>query len=68
MAKLTQVLDGLEILKRYDARGDVASGHDVIYAGSAKTTPELMEKADVAALKKKGWFWSEDEESWGKFT
>mgnify|MGYP000057589426 CR=1 FL=1 len=67
MAKLTNCATAFALINRYDKGGEVNVGHDAIYAGGAKAHPEKMEPLDRAALKRLGWRWDDDTETWVKF-
>lgn len=58
---IDDVIAGLIILKKYD--NNIAAEHDVIYA--CPRAGENIPEADQ--LKKLGWFWSEETDSWGYF-
>jgi len=62
---IPKALKAFEIISKYDKKGDISVGHDVLYAGGGKKAePDRMEKADLEALEKLGWMWSEETYSW----
>jgi len=64
---MEKVYQGLAILLKYapDGQRDLAADHDVIYCGpgdDVKISPE-----DKKELKRLGWFFSKEFDSWTKF-
>jgi hypothetical protein len=62
---IDRLVAGLVILSTYD-EADVCAVHDTLYAGPHSGEVVIPEDAD--ALKALGWFYDEDNESWGFFT
>lgn len=58
-----KVLDGINLILKYEPEAQLASGHDIIYFGSyeirSKMTPEEQMLMDE-------WGWTEEYESWAK--
>lgn len=65
MANMKNVRDGLDILLRYEPKGETAAEHDVLYACAPAVE---VSEADAAELKRLGWLKSEEYESWMIFT
>ena len=60
--RIDKLIEGLNILAKYEPKGNVEPGLDTIYGpGPEEPSPE-----DKAKLDKLGWFWEED--SWVHFT
>lgn len=60
---VSQLIQGLEIIRLHDPDGEVAVDYDVIYASNTETiTEESPAGAELAALG-----WDVDEESWQHF-
>jgi len=57
---------GLTILLKYDPDGGFMAEHHEVYTGGP--LPQELSKEDAAELDRLGWFWSDDYESWMKFT
>ncbi len=55
------------VIRKYDPKGQLGVGHDVLYAGGEKARPEAMDPSDCAALKRLGWLWDDDFDSWMRF-
>ncbi len=66
MATMKDMVEGLQILIKYDSKGDCAAEHDQLWAGS--TPPMEIEKPDLQRLDDLGWFWDKDCTSWSRFT
>lgn len=69
IAKIKDVIDGLEVLAAYAqvaGTGDeVTVENDVIYAGP--TAPkESLDKEDTKRLEAAGWFYNDQNECWGR--
>lgn len=65
MASISDVMGGLEILRKYATPDDdMAAEHDVIYAPGGRK----VSKEDRAALEKLGWFWDDEFHCWARFT
>ena len=62
MNSLQKVLQGLQIFAKYGG-GDIASGHDMIYAGPPAGVE--MSEEDTKALQELGWFF--ENEWWSKY-
>ena len=62
MSKRTDIIEGLQILEKYDQNGDCDAQHDVIYA----SPPVNVSEADAKRLDLLGFF--EDDDGWQVFT
>ena len=60
------VLEGLQILSKYDAQGECDAEHDELYA-SGDFPPHKLGPADVRRLEQLGWSWDVSFGSWRKF-
>lgn len=65
MATLTEVLEGLKILAKYDS-GSICAEHDVIFAGPQLEDVEMTEE-DEKALKAYGWHQDQEGNCWARF-
>lgn len=62
---ITKATKAFEIISKYDKKGEMGVGHDVLYAGGGKNAdPAKMEAEDLAQLKKLGWMWDDETNSW----
>lgn len=63
MATIQKVMEGLQILAKYDAGGEMAAEHDIIYAGNAEVSEE-----DAKKLEELGWHKDGEYDCWARFT
>ncbi len=64
--RIDKLIEGLNILAKYEAEGNVEPGHDEIWGpgpSSDKMTPE-----DKVRLEELHWMWDEESEGWFVFT
>lgn len=68
MAKIGDVIEGLEILAKYAAQGreshDIAAEHDILYGPQ---DPGTMTDEDKERLKALNWFVDGETDSWAHF-
>lgn len=70
MATCKHVIEGLKLLAKYDPRGedgDVCAEHDIVCA-CPDVTEDMVSAEDAATLHALGWHWSEEFDSWARFT
>lgn len=67
MATIRQVIEGLEVLAVYGDDQYVNAEHDVIFAGH-KVGKDDLSPAGKRAMEKSGWFWSDEADSWARYT
>lgn len=62
--KATELIEGLQIITKYEPGAEISAQHDQIYAGSYQ--PKKLTKAEREEMEHAGWFG--EEESWTHFT
>jgi len=67
MARIDDVIVGLQIIQKYEPNSWVQSEHDEIFAGS-EVTKEKATPEDLERLKECGWRWNAELPSFAKFT
>ena len=67
MAKLVNAERAFAVVRSYDRGGEFNVGHDAIYAGGPKAHPDKMNPRDRATMKRLGWRWDDERETWFKF-
>lgn len=67
MNRIEEIIAGLQILNRYP-KCDVSAEHDILYAGPSSYPDPKIDTDDKIALKKLGWHYDEEVESWAVFT
>ncbi len=60
---IEKLIEGLQIIAKYQPEGEVSVGHDVFYAGDYN--PDEMTDEDKATLEALGW--GEEYDSWYHF-
>jgi hypothetical protein len=65
MAKISDVMRGLELLAKYEPDASVDAQHDKLFAGGPG--PDEMDPADASELDSLGWLHDEDD-GWSRFT
>ena len=63
---MNRILDGLNIIARYEPEFDASAEHDIFYAGDV--LPEKFTSEELAKLEELGWSWDTDCDSWYHFT
>jgi hypothetical protein len=70
MAKLSEVIEGLQILGKYIRGGldshDIGAGHDVICAGP-DVDEDTPSEGDRERLEELGWHYDDEYDSWACF-
>jgi hypothetical protein len=65
MATIREVVEGLNIMLKYDPAGEFeGAAFDVIYGST--TQPDKISAEDTANLKALGWYWDKTYDSWIK--
>lgn len=60
------LIQGMQIIIKYDPSASVSAEHDVIWFGSSDTA-ESMSKEDQVTLEDTGWFIDTETDSWMTF-
>ena len=65
MATMREVVEGLNIMLKYDPEGEFSgASFDVIYGSAIQ--PDKVSAEDTANLKALGWYWDKTYDSWVK--
>lgn len=67
MATIADVVDGLNILRKYWPNSDVSAEHDVLYAGGDQAKVQ-MQPGDLELLEKLHWRYNSTFDCWQRYT
>lgn len=63
---MNKILDGMNLIAKYEPDATCSAKHDVLYFGSYEDTYLQMTEEERKQMEEWGWF--EEEESWTHFT